>query len=47
MTKKYSQVVVRFTVDLEKKIKKEAEKIGLTKAAWLRKLAIETLNKKD
>jgi predicted DNA binding CopG/RHH family protein len=43
MTKKDAQIVVRITNDVDKKIKKEAEKVGLTKASWVRKLIIQTL----
>lgn len=38
-----NQIVVRITDKLNKKIEKAAEKKGLTKASWIRQLAIEAL----
>lgn len=38
-----NQIVIRVTDKLDKDIKKAAKAKGLTKASWLRQLAIETL----
>lgn len=45
MTKKYSQVVVRITVETEKKVKRLAEKEEMTKAAWVRRLILKETTK--
>lgn len=43
MTEKTTQIVMRIDLKLDKKIKQAAKKEGLTKAAWLRRLTIKTL----
>jgi hypothetical protein len=44
---KDNQIVVRVTHDLDNKIMKAADKLGLSKAAWLRQLAIQTLKENE
>ncbi len=43
MAEKTRQIVMRLDLKLDKKIRQAAENDGLTKAAWLRRLAIKTL----
>lgn len=43
MSEKTTQIVMRLDLKLDKKIKQAAKKDGLTKAAWLRRLAIKTI----
>lgn len=42
-----NQIVVRITDALDKKIQKAAEKVGLTKASWLRQLTIKALENQN
>lgn len=43
MNENETQIVMRLSNKLDRKIKAHAIKVGLTKAAWLRQLVIKTI----